>query len=112
MCASGWLLYADVGGDLFEELHEGIGFAMLAVVGVHVAGVVVSSVLHRENLVRAMIDGHKEGPHEAGIAGSRALVGVTLAAVVAAFWIWSMTAGDSGAGVQKAEQASVQRYED
>jgi len=112
VCASGWLLYADVGGDVFEELHEGIAFAMLAVVGLHVAGVVVSSVLHRENLVRAMIDGHKEGPREVGIAGSRALIGVTLAAAIAGFWFWSMAAGDATTGVQKAAHASVQRYDD
>ncbi|MBI5616294.1 MAG: cytochrome b/b6 domain-containing protein [Gammaproteobacteria bacterium] len=112
VCASGWLLYADVGGEVFEELHEGISFAMLAVVGVHVAGVVMSSVLHRENLVRAMIDGHKEGPREAGIAGSRALIGVTLAAAIAGFWVWSMAAGDATTGAQKTEHASVQRYDD
>jgi hypothetical protein len=68
--------------------------------------------LHRENLVRAMIDGHKEGPREAGIARSRALIGVTLAAAIAGFWVWSMAAGDAATGVQKAEHASVQRYDD
>jgi cytochrome b len=45
--------------DWVEELHEGGAWAALALVGLQVAGVVVSSLLHRENLVRAMITGRK-----------------------------------------------------
>lgn len=56
---SGWLALDDFGGDLFEELHEGFAGVMLAVVALHLAGVVVSSLLHRENLVRSMITGYK-----------------------------------------------------
>ncbi len=36
-----------------ESLHEAAANAMLAVVIVHFVGVIVSSLLHRENLVRA-----------------------------------------------------------
>ncbi|MDP2808888.1 MAG: cytochrome b/b6 domain-containing protein [Rhodocyclaceae bacterium] len=61
---SGWLALDDLGGELFEELHEGLAGAMLAVVGLHLAGVAVSSLLHRENLVKAMINGYKKKPSE------------------------------------------------
>src|SRR5574340_805564 len=48
---SGVMAFQDIGGDVMEELHEFVSNAMLAVVVIHIAGVVVSSVLHRENLV-------------------------------------------------------------
>ncbi len=56
----GWAAYSEWGGDWLGELHEGTATAMLALVAVHVAGVLLSSRLHRENLVRAMITGRKK----------------------------------------------------
>ena len=57
--ASGYATYNDIGGEWLEDLHEGSANAMLTLVFVHIAGVVVSSVLHRENLVKAMWTGYK-----------------------------------------------------
>jgi len=68
---SGWAVYAEVGGDWLEEAHDTLSYAMLFVVGVHVAGVVVSSRLHQENLVRSMITGYKQGRAEQGIASNK-----------------------------------------
>lgn len=56
---SGWLTYQEVGGDVLEKVHEFAANAMMLVVGIHLAGVAVSSWMHRENLVRAMITGWK-----------------------------------------------------
>jgi len=64
---SGWAAYEDVGGHFMEELHEGASNGMMAIVVIHVAGVIVSSWLHGENLVLAMITGWKKlrgTPHE------------------------------------------------
>jgi len=47
--------------DRFENIHEFLANFTLMLIAVHVIGVVVESVLHRENLVRAMIDGRKRG---------------------------------------------------
>lgn len=44
---------------LLEEVHEVSANLTLALIGIHVLGVVIGSWLHRENLVRAMITGRK-----------------------------------------------------
>jgi cytochrome b len=58
---SGWLMITDRfwGVGWVEQLHDVAAWVTLALVGAHVAGVVVSSLAHRENLVRAMITGRK-----------------------------------------------------
>lgn len=82
--ALGWAAYSEWGGDWLGEGHEVAANLMIALVGVHVAGVVVSSWLHRENLVRAMVTGRKaaDGPD----VKAWRVVGVALVAVVLGFW--------------------------
>ena len=85
--ASGVLAFQDFGGDVLEELHEMTAYAMLAVVALHVAGVVLSSVMHRENLVGSMITGLKSGLPNQGIRRAHAWLGIMIVAVVVAFWL-------------------------
>jgi cytochrome b len=86
--ASGWLVYQDIGGEWLGEVHEALASGMLAVAVLHVAGVVVSSLAHRENLVRAMFTGLKQGRPEEAIANARPLMLVLLLGWVAACAWW------------------------
>ena len=45
--------------EFWEEIHEASSNIMLFLIFLHIAGVAVSSYLHKENLVKAMITGTK-----------------------------------------------------
>jgi cytochrome b len=58
---SGWLYTTDRfwGVPWVEELHETLSDVLFAFVGLHILGVVFTSVRHRENLAGAMLHGRK-----------------------------------------------------
>jgi Prokaryotic cytochrome b561 len=86
--ASGHAAYSALGGEWLKDLHEGAASMMLLLVGVHVAGVVVSSWLHRQNLVRAMLTGRKAASPQEGIRHAwRSLAALMLVAVLGFWWL-------------------------
>lgn len=93
---TGWMLDTTPGAEWLEELHETVTALMLAVVVVHVAGVLMTSRLHGENLARAMLTGTKQGEAGQAISGSRPLVAALLLAALAGFWAWSYTGAATG----------------
>lgn len=103
---TGVVVFQDVGGDALEELHEVVSYAMLAVVGLHVLGVLASSLLHRENLVRAMITGRKSAQPDEGIRRSHAWMGVIILVVTVAFWVGYPSTGlmQNNGSVSQAER--------
>lgn len=71
-------------GEALHEAHEAAAVAMLVLVFVHLAGVVVESVVHRENLVAAMLTGRKRAQAAATRAYHPVGVALVLAVLVAA----------------------------
>lgn len=65
-------------------LHETLAWALLGLVGLHLAGVAFGSWTHRENLVAAMLSGHKaQVPATAAQVPAHAAIAVLLAGAVA-----------------------------
>lgn len=67
---TGWLYTTDQfwGVKWMEEVHEAMANALLGLVALHVGGVLVSSLAHRENLVKAMVSGRKRAPGPQDVA--------------------------------------------
>jgi cytochrome b len=84
--ASGWAVYSDIGGDVLEGLHEFAANTMLAVVGMHIAGVLFASWQGHENLIASMVTGRKDGRPEDGVRRAWTTVAALMLIAVAAFW--------------------------
>jgi hypothetical protein len=66
-----------------EELHEVMAYGMLLAAGAHIAGIVLHTLGHRENIALSMLDGKQEGEPAQSIRSSHALVGVAFLALAA-----------------------------
>ncbi len=67
---TGWLYTTDAfwGSEWMEETHEFLANSLLVMVGIHVAGVLLASLRHGENLVRSMFSGEKRAAAPGDIA--------------------------------------------
>jgi cytochrome b len=86
ICVTGVLALQDDASDLVVDLHGLATNVMLGVIALHLIGVLASSILHRENLVRAMFTGLKSAGQEKGIQRRYNWLGVMMLVAVAAFW--------------------------
>ena len=85
---TGWASFSDY-GDWFGELHEGIVNVLLMIVIIHVSGVLVSSLLHRENLVRSMVNGYKQGRLTDAIRYPQWTIGLLLLGALG-YFLWAL----------------------
>lgn len=110
VAASGWTTYNDLAGEWVAETHEVAANLMLLIVGVHIAGVVLASWLHRENLVRAMITGRKSGQPADGVRSPWRTVAILLLAGVLGFWWLQWQGAPTGSGAASPSAAAVQEH--
>lgn len=97
VAASGWAVYNDIPGKWPEKAHELAATTMLTTVCLHIAGVLFSSWLHRENLIGAMLKGRKPGLPDQGIRRPwRGVAALMLAAVAGFMWLQWQSVVDSG----------------
>ena len=85
---TGIMLLQDDASDAVVTLHGYATNAMLVVIGLHLAGVFISSVLHKEKLVPAMLHGHKLAHPDHAIESAYPAIALIMlvAVVVFAFW--------------------------
>lgn len=83
-------------GEIYEEIHEILAWAMIVMVGAHVAGIIWHTIRHKENIAASMVHGRKEGEPSQAIRSSRAAVGVVFM-VLTGLWGWGLYANyDAG----------------
>ena len=70
LALTGWLYTTDrfFGDETIDAIHQVLAWTLLALTGLHLAGVTFTSLRHRENLVRAMFDGKKPAARDNDIA--------------------------------------------
>ena len=84
--AAGWFSFAQI--KWIKGLHELLAMAMLLLVMAHIAGVVVESVLHKENLVRSMLTGVKLADPATPRTSQHRLVAAGMSFVMLSFAGW------------------------
>ena len=83
---AGWMGITQ--GRVFKKLHEFSATLMLLGVLGHLAGVVVESVLHKENLARSMLTGTKLADASAPVARPRPLVALLMVVLILTYGVW------------------------
>lgn len=76
-------------GRVREDVHEIAAWALLAVVGLHLLGLVWHTLRHRENIAAAMITGRKQAEDSEAIRSPNTIPGLLLL-VVAGAWIFPL----------------------
>lgn len=79
------------GGEAFEEVHEFLAYAMILVVVVHILGVVLHTIRHKENITASMVHGRKAADPADAIASSRPIAALLFVCIVS-IWAWGLVA--------------------
>lgn len=89
---TGYASYEEIGGEWLPDIHEPMASLLMGIVVLHIAAVILTSVMHKENLVRAMLTGKKTiAPGEAISHGRTAIALLLLCALAGLWWFMFMS---------------------
>jgi cytochrome b len=88
-------------GDLAHGAHQWLAYAMLAVVGVHILGVLVGCLADRQNLVASMLSGAKRAELAIAPVQAKRGIAITLALALALGAFGYFRAYPAGGGVRR-----------
>ncbi|MBK9294281.1 MAG: cytochrome b/b6 domain-containing protein [Oligoflexia bacterium] len=101
------------GKETFEDIHEILANTFIVVVVMHVAGVILHTIRHREAIGLSMLDGKKaDVPIENTILSSRSAIGILFLGLTVAFGIHLYNNFDTNSGNLKFMGANLQLGED
>ena len=84
--AAGWIGIS--AGRFFKKIHEASATFMLLVVAAHVAGVLLESLLHKENLARSMLTGFKLATSQSVASKPYRVVAAGMLVAMLGFGVW------------------------
>jgi cytochrome b len=99
LAITGLLMASGRDREAYEDLHELLANAFFAVVILHIAGVILHSLRHRDGFAKSMLDGRKQGGSESPvITSSRPLAAIVLLGSLAAFGMYLQRSHDPSTG--------------
>lgn len=94
---TGYLMTSSGNAEAYGEVHELLANTFLAVVLLHIGGVVLHALRHRDGFALSMVDGRKQQVEPAEtISGARPVAGMLFIAILAAFAVHLVRNYDAG----------------
>jgi cytochrome b/mono/diheme cytochrome c family protein len=102
---AGWFSYRV--GDVAHAIHQWLAYTMLAVVGVHILGVLVGCLADRQNLVASMLTGYKRADGTVASVQARRGIAIALSLAVALGALAYFRADPLAAGAQDSRSPAL-----
>tara|TARA_B100001989_G_scaffold154569_1_gene110346 strand:+ start:485 stop:1213 length:729 start_codon:yes stop_codon:yes gene_type:complete len=77
----------NIESEFMEEVHPIFAYVLLGVILLHLSGIILYTINHKENIALSMIDGKKVGLEEFGINNSQGIIGLVLTIFVGLWFI-------------------------
>lgn len=86
------VMMGNSGGGVYEDLHEVMAWTMVVAVAVHILGITMHTIRHRENIAKSMVDGRKEADPSGAIPSVRRVVALIFL-VLTGLWAGGLIRG-------------------